>query len=701
MASSNTPDSEKTPRSRGSRESRKHTPKANTKGLYQRAFKDAFIKLDPRVMLKNPVMFVVWVGTIVTALLTIDPTLFGPVPGKNQVVFNGLVTFILFFTLVFANFAEAVAEGRGKAQADALRSTKADTTARKLLPDGSIQEVSSTSLRRGDQIKVIAGDVIPSDGEVIAGVASVDESAITGESAPVLKEPGSDISSSVTGGTRILSDELTLRVMSDPGKGFLDRMIALVEGAERSKTPNEIALTVLLAVLTLVFLIVVSTIPPVGNYVKTPVGVVTLISLLVALIPTTIGGLLSAIGIAGMDRVAQFNVIATSGRAVEACGDVNTLILDKTGTITLGNRLAEEFIPVNGHSLQEVAQVALTASVFDDTPEGKSIVRLAQNLGAAVEFDRENAQGSTGLDFSAKTRMSGTDLPDGTEVRKGAVDAVKGFVRSRGGNFGADLDEAYERVSRLGGTPLAVCQGNDTYGIIYLKDIIKPGIRDRFDQLRKMGIRTIMLTGDNRITASVIADEAGVDDFIAEATPEDKIEVIRKQQAEGKLVAMTGDGTNDAPALAQANVGLAMNSGTQAAKEAANMVDLDSDPTKLIDLVTIGKQLLITRGALTTFSLANDIAKYFAIIPAMFAPVGALNVMGLASGQSAVLSALIYNALIIPALIPLALTGVKFRPLSANQLLQRNILIYGLGGAVAPFIAIKVIDVLITAVGLA
>ncbi|MCC3474528.1 MULTISPECIES: potassium-transporting ATPase subunit KdpB [unclassified Microcoleus] len=700
MASSNTPDSPKKRRG-GSRESRRHTPKANTKGLYQRAFKEAFVKLDPRVMLKNPVMFVVWVGTIVTALLTIDPTLFGPVPGKNQVVFNGLVTFILFFTLVFANFAEAVAEGRGKAQADALRSTKADTTARKLLPDGSIQEVSSTSLRRGDQIKVIAGDVIPSDGEVIAGVASVDESAITGESAPVLKEPGSDIASSVTGGTRILSDELTLRVMADPGKGFLDRMIALVEGAERSKTPNEIALTVLLAVLTLVFLIVVSTIPPVGNYVKTPVGVVTLISLLVALIPTTIGGLLSAIGIAGMDRVAQFNVIATSGRAVEACGDVNTLILDKTGTITLGNRLAEEFIPVNGHSLQEVAQVALTASVFDDTPEGKSIVRLAQNLGAQVDFDRTNSQGSEGIDFSAKTRMSGTDLPDGTEVRKGAVDAVKGFVRSRGGNFGPDLDEAYERVSRLGGTPLGVCQGSDTYGIIYLKDVIKPGIRDRFDQLRKMGIRTIMLTGDNRITASVIADEAGVDDFIAEATPEDKIEVIRKQQAEGKLVAMTGDGTNDAPALAQANVGLAMNSGTQAAKEAANMVDLDSDPTKLIDLVTIGKQLLITRGALTTFSLANDIAKYFAIIPAMFAPVGALNIMGLASGQSAVLSALVYNALIIPALIPLALTGVKFRPLSANQLLQRNILIYGLGGAVAPFIAIKIIDVFIAAIGLA
>jgi len=682
----------------GPRESRRHTPKVNVQGLYQRAFKDAFIKLHPRVMLKNPVMFIVWVGTIITALLTIDPTLFGKIPGENQRVFNGLVTAILFFTILFANFAEAVAEGRGKAQADALRSTKSETTARKILPDGTTQDVSSTSLRRGDTIKVISGDIIPADGEVIAGVASVDESAITGESAPVLKEPGSDVASSVTGGTRIISDELTLRVSADPGKGFLDRMIALVEGAERSKTPNEIALTVLLAVLTQVFLIVVVTIPPVGNYVQTPVGVVTLISLLVALIPTTIGGLLSAIGIAGMDRVAQFNVVATSGRAVEACGDVNTLILDKTGTITLGNRLAEEFIPVNGHSLAEVAEIAIAASIFDETPEGKSIVRLAQKLGATVSFDREKAEG---IDFSAKTRMSGTDLPDRREVRKGAVDAIKGFVRSRGGNLPADLDAAYERVSRLGGTPLAVCQDDDVYGIIYLKDIIKPGIRDRFDQLRRMGVRTIMLTGDNRITAQVIAQEAGVDDFIAEATPEDKIEVIRQQQAEGKLVAMTGDGTNDAPALAQANVGVAMNSGTQAAKEAANMVDLDSDPTKLIDLVTIGKQLLITRGALTTFSLANDIAKYFAIIPAMFAPVGALNVMGLASGKSAVLSALIYNALIIPALIPLALTGVKFRPLSANQLLQRNILIYGFGGVIAPFIGIKIFDVLISAIGLA
>ncbi|MBD1895950.1 potassium-transporting ATPase subunit KdpB [Coleofasciculus sp. FACHB-129] len=700
MTSENSTSPQQIRQPRQPRSSRKHTSKVNTKGLYQRAFRDAFVKLNPRMMLKNPVMFLVWVGTIITALVTIDPNLFGTVPGENQRLFNGLITVILLFTLLFANFAEAVAEGRGKAQADSMRATKSDTTARKLLPDGSIEEVSSTNLRQGDRIKVIAGDIIPADGEVIAGVASVDESAITGESAPVLKEPGSDMASSVTGGTKIISDELTLRVTSDPGKGFLDRMIALVEGAERSKTPNEIALTVLLAVLTQVFLIVVATLPSYGNYVNNPIGVATLIALLVALIPTTIGGLLSAIGIAGMDRVAQFNVVATSGRAVEACGDVNTLILDKTGTITLGNRLAEEFIPVNGHSMDEIAKVALAASVFDETPEGKSIVRLAEKLGSTVDFDRNAAEA---IEFSAKTRMSGTDLPDGSEVRKGAVDAIKGFVRSRGGNLAPDLDAAYEKVSRLGGTPLAVCQGSDIYGIIYLKDVIKPGIRDRFDQLRRMGVRTVMLTGDNRITASVIAQEAGVDDFIAEATPEDKIAVIQREQAAGKLVAMTGDGTNDAPALAQANVGVAMNSGTQAAKEAANMVDLDSDPTKLIDLVTIGKQLLITRGALTTFSLSNDIAKYFAIIPAIFASSGinSLNLMGLASAKSAVLSALIYNALIIPALIPLALTGVKFRPLTANQLLQRNILIYGLGGVIAPFIAIKVIDVLIAAVGLA
>ncbi len=682
------------------RSSRQSKSKAKSKGLYKRAVKEAFLKLDPRIQLRNPVMFLVWIGTIVTALLTINPNLFGPSPDKNPVVFNGLITIILLFTILFANFAEAVAEGRGKAQAESLRATKSDSLARRLSPDGAIQEVSSTQLRKGDLIKVIAGDVIPADGEVTQGMASVDESAITGESAPVLKQPGTDIASSVTGGTRILSDELVIRVTSDPGKGFIDRMIALVEGAERSKTPNEIALTVLLAVLTQVFLIVIATMSPIANYVNAPVSVAVLISLLVALIPTTIGGLLSAIGIAGMDRVAQFNVIATSGRAVEACGDINTLVLDKTGTITLGNRLAEEFIPVNGYSVQDIAQISLNASIFDETPEGKSIVALAEKLGATVTFDRS---ASEGIEFSARTRMSGTDLPDGTNARKGAVDAVKGFVRSKGGTVPDDLNTEYERVSRLGGTPLAVCQNNDVYGIIYLKDIIKPGIKERFGQLRRMGIRTIMLTGDNRITASVIAAEAGVDDFIAEATPEDKIEVIRSEQAKGKLVAMTGDGTNDAPALAQANVGVAMNSGTQAAKEAANMVDLDSDPTKLIDIVTIGKQLLITRGALTTFSIANDIAKYFAIIPAIFAGagIGKLNVMGLASTQSAVLSALIYNALIIPALIPLALKGVKFRPLTADQLLARNILIYGLGGVIAPFIAIKVLDLMVVAVGLA
>ncbi len=682
------------------------------RGLYQRAIRESFVKLDPRITVKNPVMFVVWVGTIVTFLVTLNPNLFGTIQAdiNQQRLLNGLITFILFFTLVFANFAEAVAEGRGKAQADSLRSTRSDTIANKILPDGSIQQVNSTELRRGDLVQVVANNMIPADGDVIKGIGSVDESAITGESAPVLKQPGTDIASSVTGGTRLLSDELTIRISADPGQGFIDRMIALVEGAQRTKTPNEIALTVLLAVLTQVFLIVVSTIPPyvsyiatfittafgpeAGNSLRTGGSVAILISLLVALIPTTIGGLLSAIGIAGMDRVAQFNVIATSGRAVEACGDINTLVLDKTGTITLGNRMADEFIPLNNHSLEDVARVSLGASLFDETPEGKSIVILAEKSQAAVDFNIDKAEG---VEFSAKTRMSGTNLPDGKQIRKGAVDAIKGFVRSRGGSVPDDIDAAYERVSRLGGTPLAVCQDDNIYGVIYLKDIVKPGLRERFDQLRRMGVRTVMLTGDNRITASVIAEEAGVDDFIAEATPEDKIEVIRSEQSQGKLVAMTGDGTNDAPALAQANVGVAMNSGTQAAKEAANMVDLDSDPTKLIDLVTIGKQLLITRGALTTFSIANDIAKYFAIIPTIFAAagIGALNIMGLKSAQSAIVSALIYNALIIPALIPLALKGVKFLPLTADQLLRRNILIYGLGGIVAPFIAIKLIDIIL------
>jgi potassium-transporting ATPase ATP-binding subunit len=698
--------------SQGTRDSRKHTPKADMRGLYQRAVKESFVKLHPKVAVRNPVMFIVWVGTIVTLLVTINPNLFGTVQAdiNQQRLLNGIITLILFSTVVFANFAEAVAEGRGKAQADSLRSTRSDTVAKKILPDGAVVNTNSTELKRGDLVRVSAGDMIPADGEVISGLGSVDESAITGESAPVLKQPGTDIASSVTGGTRLLSDELTIRITADPGQGFIDRMISLVEGAERSKTPNEIALTVLLAVLTQVFLIVVSTVPPFAGYIanfistiygaaaanslRTGASIAILISLLVALIPTTIGGLLSAIGIAGMDRVAQFNVIATSGRAVEACGDINTLVLDKTGTITLGNRLANEFIPVNGHTVEEVAQASLDSSLFDETPEGRSIVALAEKSQAKANFNTKSAEG---IEFSAKTRMSGTNLPDGREVRKGAVDAIKGFVRSRGGNVPAQLDEAFERVSKLGGTPLAVCQDDDIYGVIYLKDIVKPGLRERFDQLRRMGVKTIMLTGDNRITASVIAEEAGVDDFIAEATPEDKIDVIRREQGEGKLVAMTGDGTNDAPALAQANVGLAMNSGTQAAKEAANMVDLDSDPTKLIDLVTIGKQLLITRGALTTFSVANDIAKYFAIIPTIFgaAGIGALNIMGLKSAQSAIVSALIYNALIIPVLIPLALKGVKFRPLTADQLLKRNILIYGLGGIVAPFIAIKLIDIIL------
>jgi potassium-transporting ATPase ATP-binding subunit len=680
-------------------------------GLYQRAIKESFRKLDPRITVKNPVMFVVWLGTIVTLLVTINPNLFGTVQAdiNQQRLLNAIITLILFLTVLFANFAEAVAEGRGKAQADSLRATRSDTIARKVLTSGQIQEISSTELRRGDLVRVMAGDMIPADAEVIEGIASVDESAITGESAPVLKQPGTDIMSSVTGGTRIISDELLLRITQDPGQGFIDRMISLVEGAARTKTPNEIALTVLLAVLTLVFLIVVSTLPPIANYIasflegtlgaavansfRTGASIAILISLLVALIPTTIGGLLSAIGIAGMDRVAQFNVIATSGRAVEACGDVNTLVLDKTGTITLGNRLASEFIPVNGASAEAMAQVCLAASILDETPEGRSIVALAQKLGATVDA---SGKATEGIEFSARTRMSGTDL-DGKEYRKGAVDSIKGFVRSRGGSVPVALDQAYEGVSRLGGTPLAVCEGEEIYGIIYLKDIVKPGLRERFDQLRRMGVKTIMLTGDNRITASVIAQEAGVDDFIAEATPEDKIDVIRREQSEGKLVAMTGDGTNDAPALAQANVGLAMNSGTQAAKEAANMVDLDSDPTKLIDLVTIGKQLLITRGALTTFSIANDIAKYFAIIPTIFAAagIGALNIMGLKSAESAIVSALIYNALIIPALIPLALKGVQFRPLTADQLLRRNILVYGLGGIITPFIAIKLIDLVL------
>lgn len=700
MNPNGTSSNSKSPRPRYRRKKRKKTRVTNKgKGLYIQVVGNAFIKLSPQYAIKNPVMFLVWMGTLITFFLTIDPELFGTTNQTNPRLFNGLLTGILFFTVLFSNFAEAVAEGRGKAQADTLRSTQSATTAKSITVDGTVTEVRASTLKRGDTIYVVSGDIIPADGEVILGVASVDESAITGESAPVLKESGSDVASSVTGGTRIISDELIIRITAEPGKGFIDRMIALVEGAERTKTPNEIALTVLLAVLSLVFLFVVATLPAFAYYVNSPVSVPVLIALLVALIPTTIGGLLSTIGIAGMDRVAKFNVIATSGKAVEACGDINTLVLDKTGTITLGNRLAEELIPINGHSITEIANIALAASIFDDTPEGKSIVRLAEKLGANFDLDRKQARG---IEFSAKTRMSGTNLPGGREVRKGSVEAIKGFVLSRHGTNPSELNTAYEQVSRKGGTPLAVCLDNEIYGVIYLKDIVKPGIRERFDQLRRMGVRTIMLTGDNRITASVIAAEAGVDEFIAEATPEDKISVIQREQEEGKIVAMTGDGTNDAPALAQANVGVAMNTGTQAAKEAANMVDLDSDPTKLIDIVSIGKQLLITRGALTTFSIANDIAKYFAIIPVIFtsANLESLNVMKLSSVNSAILSALIYNALIIPALIPLALKGIKFRPLTANQLLQRNIFLYGLGGVIAPFIAIKLIDIMITFVGL-
>ncbi|MFN9631375.1 MAG: potassium-transporting ATPase subunit KdpB [Cyanobacteriota bacterium] len=699
---------------RGPRQERRYTERPHQRGLVRRALVEAVHKLDPRLAIANPVMFVVWCGTVLCLALTLEPRLFDATTPEGERGFNAMISLTLLATLLFANLAEALAEGRGKAQAEALRRTQARTQARRLLPDGATELVDSAALRRGDRVVVVAGDLIPADGEVIEGVASVDESAITGESAPVLKEAGSDVGGSVTGGTRVLSDQLSLRISADPGQGFIDRMIALVEGAERSKTPNEIALTVLLAVLTQVFLIAVATLPPVAGVVGQAPSVVMLVALLVALIPTTIGGLLSAIGIAGMDRVAQFNVIATSGRAVEACGDVNTLVLDKTGTITLGNRLAEEFLPVAGHDARELAVVALGASCLDQTPEGRSIVRLAERQGASLPFD---LAGAKGIEFSARTRMSGTDVvaadplaqgdgagepPTAVEYRKGSVDAIQGFVRSRGGQVPDALDACFEQVSRLGGTPLAVCRDGEVFGVIDLKDIIKPGIRERFDQLRRMGIRTVMLTGDNPITAGVIAREAGVDDFIAEATPEDKIRVIQREQALGKLVAMTGDGSNDAPALAQANVGVAMNSGTQAAKEAANMVDLDSDPTKLIDIVTIGKQLLITRGALTTFSIANDVAKYFAILPALFAGAGlqALNVMGLASPKSAILAAMMFNALIIPCLVPLALRGVAFRPLGADQLLRRHLLIYGAGGVVAPFVGIKVIDQGLTALGL-
>src|SRR5579872_5193115 len=661
------------------------------RNILRQASIDSVRKLDPRIQLRNPVMFVVLVGAIVTTIELVRSLVPGSGLGSDR-FFTAAVSVWLWFTVLFANFAEAMAEGRGKAQADTLRRTRTDARAKKLLPDGQTQIVSATELRRGDLVLVEAGDLIPGDGEVLEGVASVNEAAITGESAPVIKEPGTDIRSSVTGGTTIVSDSLKIRITANPGETFIDRMIALVEGASRQKTPNEIALNILLASLTIIFLLAVYTLQPFAVYSGSAVAIVTLIALYVCLIPTTIGGLLSAIGIAGMDRLVQFNVLAMSGRAVEAAGDVDTLLLDKTGTITYGNRLAAEFIPVGGHTEAELVDAALRSSLADETPEGKSIVALAEQKGGTVDpgfLDHAEL-----VPFTAETRMSGVKL-NGHQIMKGAVDAIVRITP----NAPQQLQDVANRIAEAGGTPLAVVSDGSALGVIYLKDTVKPGMRQRFDELRRMGIRTVMVTGDNRLTAATIAREAGVDDFVAESKPEDKIGLIRAEQAEGKLVAMTGDGTNDAPALAQADVGMAMNSSTQAAKEAGNMVDLDSNPTKLIEIVAIGKQLLITRGALTTFSIANDVAKYFAILPAMFSrqfpQLNALNIMQLKTPHSAVLSAVIFNALIIVALIPLALRGVKYRPIGAAAVLRRNLLIYGVGGIFVPFIGIKLCDLLL------
>ncbi|MBM6859725.1 potassium-transporting ATPase subunit KdpB, partial [Clostridium saudiense] len=610
--------------------------------------------------------------------------------------YNIVVSVILFITLLFANFAEAVAEGRGKAQAETLKRTQKDTKARIVYNDGTEEIINASELKKGDIVLVKAGEIIPNDGEVIDGIASVDESAITGESAPVVKESGGDFAS-VTGGTTVASDWLKIVITSSPGESFLDKMINMVEGASRQKTPNEIALNTLLVSLTIVFLIVIVTLHPIAAYCNVDIPISTLIALTVCLIPTTIGGLLSAIGIAGMDRVTRFNVIAMSGKAVEACGDVDTMILDKTGTITYGNRLASKFIPVSGASESELVKYSVASSLKDDTPEGKSIVELGTTLDNKLDISK--FYDAAFIEFTAQTRMSGIDLEDGTRIRKGAADSIIKYVKEQGGSIPDDLENSVNDVSKLGGTPLVVSVDNKILGVIYLKDTVKPGLVERFERLREIGIKTIMCTGDNPLTAATIAQEAGVDGFIAECKPEDKIEAIKKEQAEGKIVAMTGDGTNDAPALAQANVGLAMNSGTSAAKEAANMVDLDSDPTKILEVVEIGKQLLITRGSLTTFSIANDVAKYFAIIPAIFMMVipemQILNVMNLATPQSAILSALIFNAIIIPALIPLAMKGVKYKPMSSGKMLAKNMLIYGLGGVITPFVCIKVIDLMI------
>jgi K+-transporting ATPase ATPase B chain len=657
---------------------------------------DSVLKLNPRKMMGNPVMFVVEIGSVITSALLFR--------GGADFKFNLQITLWLWFTVLFANFAEAMAEGRGKAQADTLRKARSETMANRLTGNnGQVEKIPSAKLRAGDLVFVTAGEMIPSDGEIIEGVASVDESAITGESAPVIREAGGD-RSAVTGGTRVLSDRIKVKITSNPGETFLDRMIALVEGAERQKTPNEIALNILLAGLTIVFLLAVVTLQPFAIYSGSPQTVFVLVSLLVCLIPTTIGGLLSAIGIAGMDRLVQHNVLAMSGRAVEAAGDVNTLLLDKTGTITLGNRQAARFIPAPSVSEKELADAAQLSSLADETPEGRSIVVLAKEK-YGLRGRELSSHEARFVPFTAQTRMSGVDL-NGFEIRKGAAEAVQNYLIQHGHEVPATVKSTVEQIARSGGTPLVVAEKTrGALGVIELKDVVKGGMRERFDQLRAMGIKTVMITGDNPLTAAAIAREAGVDDFLAQATPKDKMDLIKKEQADGKLVAMTGDGTNDAPALAQADVGVAMNTGTQAAKEAGNMVDLDSNPTKLIEIVEIGKQLLMTRGSLTTFSIANDVAKYFAIIPAMFAgtfPVlNALNIMRLKTPESAVLSAVIFNALIIIALIPLALRGVKYRPMGAAALLRNNLLIYGVGGIVIPFVGIKLIDMLITRVGLA
>jgi K+-transporting ATPase ATPase B chain len=685
--------------------------------IVRRAIWDSFRKLHPRTMAKNPVMFVVEIGSILTTWRLVQDVM----SGGGGLLFEFQITLWLWVTVLFANFAEAMAEGRGKAQADTLKRAKTETVAVRERPDGTCETVPAPSLRKGDIVRVTAGEVIPADGDIIEGVATVDESAITGESAPVIRESGGD-RSAVTGGTKVLSDRIRVKVTANPGDTFLDRMIALVEGAERQKTPNEIALNILLAGLTIVFLIAVVTLQPFAIYSGAPQSLFVLVSLLVCLIPTTIGGLLSAIGIAGMDRLVQHNVLAMSGRAVEAAGDVHTLLLDKTGTITLGNRQATEFIPLPGISEAALADAAQLASLPDETPEGRSIVVLAKEK-YGLRGRELSPQHATFVPFTAQTRMSGVNLHapppamvgsgggqmnrdvELREIRKGAMEAIQNWIVSKGGTVPEQLAGIVEPIARGGGTPLVVAEGRHALGVIRLKDIVKGGIRERFAHLRAMGIKTVMITGDNPLTAAAIASEAGVDDFLAQATPEDKMALIKREQADGKLVAMTGDGTNDAPALAQADVGVAMNTGTQAAKEAGNMVDLDSNPTKLVEVVEIGKQLLITRGALTTFSIANDVAKYFAIIPAMFVAtfplLNALNIMGLRTPQSAILSAVVFNALIIVALVPLALRGLRYRPEGAAALLRRNLLIYGVGGIIIPFFGIKAIDVVITALGLA